>query len=72
MDRDKDEIKKRTFKAFDIAKQNSYIRMLSGDLQLFYMFMEGMKYAKTDTVPESLLDNEDFLKDPKKYEFTDK
>jgi hypothetical protein len=69
---DKDERKKRIFKAFDISKQNSYLRMLSGDEQLFYLFMEGMKFAKTDTVPESLLNNEDFLKDPEKYEFTDK
>lgn len=68
MDREKDERKKRTLRAFAVSKQNSYLRMLSGDEQLFYMFLEGMKFAKTDKIPENLLDNEDFLKHPSKYD----
>lgn len=72
MDQEKDERKKRIFKAFDIAKQNSYLRVLSGDEQLFYMFMEGMKFEKSGKIPERLLDNTDFLKDPEKYEFAGK
>ena len=40
--------------AFNIAKQNSYLRCLFGDTQLFYMFMEGMKYQKTGELPNSL------------------
>ncbi len=72
MEQEKDERKKRILKAFGIASQNSYLRALSGDEQLFYMFLEGMKFGKTGTIPESLLDNADFLKDPEKYEFTGK
>ena len=53
--------------AFNIAKQNSYLRCLFGDTQLFYMFMEGMKYQKTGELPNSLLEDKDFIAGNKKF-----
>lgn len=62
-----DKRKKEVINAFNIAKNNSYLRMLFGDTQLFYMFLEGMKYQKSGAAPQNLLDNDDFLKNPEKY-----
>lgn len=54
-------------KAFKTAVTNSYLRCLFGNEQLFYMFMEGIKFAKTDEIPKDLLDDEDFVSNPEKY-----
>ena len=62
-----EEKKKFVMDAFKTAKSNSYLRCLSGDLQLFYMFMEGYTAAKTGKLPEDLLDNKEFLSDPQNY-----
>lgn len=59
--------KERILNAFNKAKSNSYLRMMYGDAQLFYMFMEGMKYQKTGEMPQDILDNDDFLKNHEKY-----
>ena len=63
----KEQNKERILNAFSIAKNNSYLRMMFGDAQLFYMFLEGMKYQKTGETPQNMLDNDDFLKNPEKY-----
>lgn len=54
-------------KAFKTALTNSYLRALFGNEQLFYMFMEGFKFAKTDKIPEDLLDNEQFISNPENF-----
>ena len=41
--------------------------MLYGDEQLFYMFLEGIKFAKTGELPKDVLDDPEFLKDPENY-----
>lgn len=62
-----DERKEYVMKAFKTAVTNSYLRSLSGNEQLFYLFMEGFKFAKTDKIPEDLLDNEEFIANPEKF-----
>jgi hypothetical protein len=64
---DRDKERERVFKAFGIAKNNSYIRCLFGDAQLFFVFLEGMRFQKTGEFPEYLLDNEEFLNNPEKF-----
>lgn len=64
---DDKERKEFVMKAFRTALTNSYHRCFFGNEQLFYLFMEGMKFAKTDEIPEDLLDNEDFVSNPEKY-----
>ena len=62
-----DERKEYVMKAFKTVLNNSYLRCLFGNEQLFYMFMEGMKFAKTDEIPKDLLDDDDFVSTPEKY-----
>lgn len=62
-----DERKECVMKAFKTALNNSYLRCLFGNEQLFYLFMEGFKFAKTDKIPEDLFDNEEFITNPEKF-----
>ena len=64
---DDKERKEYVMKAFKTAVTNSYLRALFGNEQLFCMFMEGFKFAKTDKIPEDLLDNEQFIGNPEKF-----
>ena len=64
---DKNKERERVFKAFDIARSNSYLKCLFGDAQLFYVFLEGMRFQRTGEFPEDLLDNEEFLNNPDKF-----
>ena len=53
--------------AFDIVQQNSYLKLLSGNDQLFYVFVQGMIFQKTGVKPTCLLDDEDFMNKTGKY-----
>jgi hypothetical protein len=66
-DKDKKEERERIIKAFKIVNSNSYLKCLFGDAQLFYVFLEGMKFQRTGEFPEDLLDNEEFLNNPDKF-----
>jgi len=46
--------------AFDTVKNNSYLKRLYGDAQMFYIFLEGMRFQKTGEIPKNLLDDEEF------------
>lgn len=48
-------------KAAEIVVRNSYLRCLYGDKQLGYVFFAGMNYGRTNEMPESLLDDNDFI-----------
>lgn len=64
-----DKRKEYVMKAFKTALTNSYLRCLFGNDQLFYLFMEGFKFAKTDKIPEDLFDNEEFITNPEKFNY---
>lgn len=48
-------------KAAEIVVKNSYLKGLHGDRQLTYIFFYGMNYGRTNEMPESLLDDKNFI-----------
>lgn len=48
-------------KAAEIVVRNSYLKCLYGGKQLAYVFFYGMNYGRTNEMPESLLDDNDFI-----------
>ena len=67
-----EEKKRAVMNAFNVAKSNTYLRVLHGDAQLFCMFMAGMRFQRTGEPEESLLDNDEFLENPEKFYYKNK
>ena len=58
MDKQREE---KDLKACRTEITNSYLKCLFGDAQLAYMFFSGVRYGRTGEMPNSLLDDEEFV-----------
>ena len=57
-----DEREEKILNAFNIARENSYLRLLYGDKQLYYIFLAGVYFGETGKSYKHMLDDDDFVR----------